>query len=263
MDEILKSSIDEVHSHVVKCADQIVNTLVEDRRIDGAHSKEFILFCKQLLKLVPTVSQPPWLHEVIKKFDRKQIATNYNPNIAPAFAKFLLLNFNEIRKPILTPNEIDFDFDLAFEQARDKQAIPRIFESLVVKLEKIIAADVIDSRVVQQALERLKTLLKRNKRGSLTSILVSIHYGRFVMKAFTGTLSASKHLKPMVDAFKEEFEEAETKVQNAETTLKEQAVRRLVNEERLKAYLEGTSEGTNSVAGYITFEDAQTDSAEQ
>jgi len=205
-----------------------------------------------LFKLLPDISKPHWLTALLKQFRGKELSTRYNENHAAAFVAFILSNIHDMEAPILSPDEVSYDFDRAFDEVREKQDIPATFESLVAKLEEIIAADLIDSRVVQEALERLMALLTRNKHGSLTSILVSLHYGRFAIKAFAGALSANKYLKPMVDASKEEFAAAEAKVQMAEATLKEEAIRRLTHEERLIAYLAQNGADASAVAGYLT-----------
>jgi hypothetical protein len=188
--------------------------------------------------------------------------SNLRDSYASEFCTFVLANLREIEKPILTPDEVNYDFDRAFDDVREAQNVPATFDSLIEKLATIIAADLIDSRVVQEALERLMALLKRNKHGSLTSILVSMHYGRFVLKAFGGALAENKYLKPMIEAFKKEFAVAEGKVQKAEETLKEEAIRRLTNEERLKAYLKQSGAGASSVAGYLEMDEGESDTTE-
>lgn len=251
MDTTLKASIDEVHRHVVGCAHDIISTLIDHESFDSSAANELLLYASQLSKLTPEVSKPAWLVTILGQFDGKELRTNYGNNCASEFATFILSNIRNIEAAILTPDEVNYDFDLAFEDAREAEGIPTSFDNLVSKLEQIIAADLIDSRVVQEALDRLMALLKRNKHGSLTSILVSMHYGRFALKAFAGALAANKYLQPMVEAFKEEFGVAEAKVRRAEATLKEEAIRRLTNQERLMAYLHQNGEGASSVAGYI------------
>jgi len=251
MDPSLLKSIDEVHQHIIECAHKILSTLIDANHLDSSLGKEMLLYAKQLLKLLPEVSCPEWLREILNKFDGKEIRQNVGGNCSAEFVSFLLLNFNAIELRILTPDQLNYDFDRVFDDVREAEGIPEVFDRLVEMLERIIAADLIDSRVVQEALERLMALFNRNKHGSLTSILVSLHYGRFALKAFGGALAANKYLKPMLDAFKEEFSIAETKIIRAEDTLKEEAIRRLTNRERLDAYLEKNDDAASSVAGYL------------
>ena len=251
MDENLKASIEKVHLHIVRCAHTIVNTLINNRNFNSNAANELMIYASQLFKLLPDVSRPEWLATLLANFDGKQLSQGFSENHASEFAAFILSNIPDMEAPILTPDEVNYDFDRAFDDVREAQEIPATFDNLIAKLEQLIAADLIDSRVVQQALERLMALLKRNKHGSLTSILVSLHYGRFALKAFGGALTANKYLKPMLEAFKEAFAEAEAKVQKAEAVLKEEAIRRLTNEERLKAYLAQNAADASSVAGYL------------
>ena len=55
----------------------------------------------------------------------------------------------------------------------------------------------------------------------------------------------------MVDSFKEEFEIAEEKVRKAEESLKREAICRLVNQERLTLFIEGSNGDTKYIAGYL------------
>ena len=240
-----------MHRHIVGRASTIIRKLIAHNDYDADAADELMLYAAQLDRLVPEVSKPSWLSEILRTFDGKRLSPRYQTNSAAEFASFIISNQRNIESPILTPDEVNFDFDLAFDQVRESVDISTTFETLVTKLEEIIAADLIDSRVVQQALERLTALFRRNKHGSLASILVSMHYGRFALKAFSGALAANKYLKPMVDAFKQEFAVAEAKIEKAEATLKEEAVRRLTNEARLIAYLNQIGEDPTSIAGYL------------
>lgn len=67
---------------------------------------------------------------------------------------------------------------------------------------------------------------------------MSIHYGKFVLSAFGGTLSANKYIEPTVEAFKAEFSIAEERVARANKKTKERAIQRLTNTKRLAAFLD-------------------------
>jgi hypothetical protein len=251
MDANLRNSVDEVHRHIIACAHATMDSVIEKGTINSRKANELMIFAMQLSKLLPDPSKPSWLTALIQQFDGKELSAFQQPNSASEFARFIFSNIPYVETPILSPDEVNYDFDIAFHKVREDQGIPPAFDILVSKLEEIIATDLIDSRVVQQALERLMALLKRNKHGSLTSILVSLHYGRFALKAFGGALKANKYLKPLVEAFQEEFSIAERKVQTAEATLKKEAIRRLINQERLFEYIEQKGEDRNVIAGYL------------
>ena len=182
MDRTLKESIDSVHRAIADLSEKIIGSLIQSRAFSSNDVKELIIFTTQLRSLLPEESVPEWLPEILN-FKGSELNVQYKNNRADDFSNFLLSNLNRIKAPILTPDEVNYDFDLAFEKVREAADIPDTFDKLVGKLEEIIAMDVIDNRVVQQAIERLIALLNRNKHGSLTSILVSMHYGRFALKA--------------------------------------------------------------------------------
>jgi hypothetical protein len=251
MDTTLKKSIDEIHQHIIGCAHEIIKSLIQDGIFNARIANELLLYGSQLFKLLPEVSRPDWL-SLILEFNGKELRSSHTLNLSYEFSVCILSNFRDIESPILMPDDLNYNFDLAFDDARETENIPASFDNLISRLEAIIATDLIDSRVVQQSLEKLMVMLKRNRHGSLTSILVSLHYGRFAMKAFEGVLSANKYLKPLLEAFKEEFAVAETKVQKAEATLKEKAIRGLINEDRLMAYLAQNGGDASTVAGYLT-----------
>ena len=251
MDSNLRKSIDELHRHIISCAHDTINRVAQFNGVEHSTSNILMLDATQLLRLLPEVSKPVWLVKLVELFQGKILASNIGGNCSGKFANFLISNMSKIECPILAPDEVLYNFDHTFDEVRETEGIPNAFDSLVARLEEIIAADLIDSRVVQEALERLMALLKRNKHGSLTSILVSMHYGRFALKAFGGVLAANKYLKPMVDSFKEEFEIAEEKVRKAEESLKREAICRLVNQERLTLFIEGSNGDTKYIAGYL------------
>ncbi len=259
MDAHLRNSVDEVHRHIIACAHKLVRTLIDHKTYDQAQARELMIYAPQLFRLLPDASKPSWLTRLLEQFQNSKLSAHWADGKAPDFTSFLLSNMRDIEAPILAPDEVNYNFDIAFDKVREAQDIPATFDSLVAKLEKIIAADLIDSRVVQQSLKRLMALLKRNKHGSLTSILVSVHYGRFALKAFGGALAANKYLKPMVDAFKEEFAIAESKVEAAEATLKKEAIRRLTNQKRLMEYIQGSGGDTTAIAGYLGHDDSDAD----
>ncbi|WP_436716569.1 hypothetical protein U8335_03915 [Roseiconus lacunae] len=254
MDSVLKDVIDDVHQHVVETSHKIVRVLVAEQYLDTKAAGEFLLFSNQLFRLTPASAHPLWLTQTLDFSTENFIGGLKSAEVAD-FALFLLSNIHKIESPILSTDELRYDFDHAFDEAREAVDLSSTFEKLIERLEEIIAADVIDSRVVQQTLERLKALLKRNKHGSLTSILVSLHYGRFAIKAFEGVLSANKHLKPVVTAFKEEFSIAEEKVRDAEARLKKAAVERLTNEDRLRRFFVENRLDSSTVQGYLTLRD--------
>ena len=91
MDDTLKASIDEVHSHIAKLARGIINLLIAENRIEGSQSKELLLYANQLLKLLPENSEPKWLN-LLLGFEGERLSSRQNPNSAPQFAAFLQRN---------------------------------------------------------------------------------------------------------------------------------------------------------------------------
>lgn len=249
LDANLESSINEVHQHILGLAHKLINSLATARHYDSSVAKELLSSARQLFNLVPQQSRPKWLSTLIYRFNGKDLSPG---TVASSdFVAFIVSTTYQFERPILSPEDIEFNFDLAFDEVRDSQRLPDTFDNLIAKLEEIIATDLIDSRVVQEALERLMALFKRNKHGSLASILVTMNFGRFALNAFGRSLAAVPVLKPLVEAFREEFSKAETKVHAAEETLKKEAVRRLTNQDRLIAYLEQSDTDISSIAGFL------------
>jgi len=254
MESNLRNSIDELHQHIIDTSETILSQLVQTSNLNASVSEELLIYVDQLKRLVPEVSKPKWIEDLLQ-FKGKYLSSQYHGNSASQFASMLHMVSPIIRNPILSPDEALFSFDNSFEEVRDSIGVPETFESLVQKLEEIIAADLIDSRLVQEAIERLTILFRRNKHGSLTSILMAMHYGRFALKAFSGALEANKYLKPLVQSFKEEFSVAEEKVKQSEELLKEEAIKRLTNESRLKSFLLQTKKDPSTLKGFIDLED--------
>jgi hypothetical protein len=233
----------------------IIECQIEIGQFSEKQTHELLLYSSQLLKLLPAVSVPQWLHDLDTQFSGLTITRGHTDNRASAFGLFLMSRLSEIESPLLSPDEVQYDFDVAFAKIRDQNEIPEEFDRLVSRLEEIIAADLIDSRIVQDSLERMKVLLRRNRKGSLASILVSIHYSRFALKTFGGVLSANKYLKPMIDAFKEEFAIAESKVRDAQELLKRESVVKLTNQSRLSDFLDQNYVRRDTIAGFIEWDE--------
>ena len=157
----------------------------------------------------------------------------------------------KIEQPIFVGEAATLDLDSLFDEQRDRFQVPGLFDALISRLEEIIAADVIEHRTVQEAIQRLKAVLARNRRGSLASILLTMNYGRFVMNAFGGVLSANKYTKPIVESFTQEFQAANAAVDQATEATKREAIRRLTNPKRLEMFIEEQPEARAAIAGYL------------
>lgn len=208
IDPVLKMSIRELHTHVQDLTDLAFRSFYSSKRLDSSLASEITQAAIQLLKIVPKSAQPSWLVE-LAEFNKSDFYLYEN---CIKLIDFIICNLREIKTSIAFPDEQGLDFDALFAEVREKEDIASTFNSLIKTLEDIISADLVDSRIVQESLEQLLVLLRRSRTGSLTSVLMTFHYGRFVLNGFKGFLSNNEHLKPFVEAFEAEYLKAEKKV---------------------------------------------------
>ncbi len=261
-DNLLPQAIERQHKATIEKVHEYLDRMVQGNGLHQSLMAEDIVgYSLQLFRLLPKESVPNWLEHLVTNFSNANLDQSYSTNNATEFAQFILVNYARIIEPILLGDDLLYDFDAAYATIRDEENIPETFDKLVELLEQIIALDLVESRTVQDALDRLRSLLRRNRRGSLASILVTFHYGNFFLKGFEGALSTVPQLKPIVEAFKKEFKIAEDKVKHTQQILKRTAASRLTNEERLTVYLAQTGVERNSIAGYLEEAASNTETA--
>ncbi|HMO15295.1 MAG TPA: hypothetical protein PKD64_10385 [Pirellulaceae bacterium] len=138
-----------------------------------------------------------------------------------------------------------------FREQAERVNLTAVFEQLVSRLSELIALDVIDNRLVHEALTRLHALFRRNKRGSFAAVLLTMNFGRFFLNSFGGMLRANKYAKPVVESFEKEFAEASEIVRQAEEATKKEMVARLTNPARMQLFLEANPDLQSTISGYL------------
>jgi hypothetical protein len=253
-DEELQSAIDSVRSAVVEQATGVINSLAIHQDL-FPESSRFVEYCNQLRRLLPQYAIPNWLKEACETFGAAYLRSPDNNQI---LCRFILSHFHRMQVPILI-GEAAFDLDSVFDERRDKAGIPDLFDNLVEQLTQIIAQDVIEHRTVAEAIQRLKSVLAKNRRGSLAAILLSVNYGQFVLDSFRGVLSANKYTKPFIDTLTSEFAKAKDAVNTAKQSTEQETIRVLTHLKRLELFMEQFPEVEPVVAGYLPLRQRQVD----
>lgn len=142
---------------------------------------------------------------------------------ASQLSKWLYSHYHVIREKILIPDEVgEVDFDEVYEQVRDEFDISSLFDNLVDQIGLIIATDLVESRTVSDALERLRVILKSNRKGSQAAIFASMNYAKFFRKTFKGYLE--KLGGPAIKAFNEAYDEAKEAVEKVDDEYRKKAM---------------------------------------
>ncbi len=162
--EELQRAIDNVHRALVICTDTIIECL-SAKGETHTESHRWVEYANQLERLVPDYAVPVWLKDACVSFGGRY---DYNHN--KAMAIFVTTRAPEIKQPILVGEAASLNVEELFSEQAEKANLEQLFESLVAKLSELIALDVIENRLVHEALTRLHALFRRNKRGSFAAV---------------------------------------------------------------------------------------------
>jgi hypothetical protein len=243
----LQTAIDSVHLALIKCNDEIIQSLADQRMYENEATR-WIEYANQLRRLVPDYAVPNWLTLACSKFGaRYNSRQNHYQNIAV----FTTLKAPEINQPILVGEAASLNVEELFQEQADKVHLNEVFERLVEKLSELIALDVIDNRLVHESLTRLHALFRRNKHGSFAAVLLTMNFGRFFLDSFSGLIREIKFAKPIIESFEKEFAEASAIVQQAEEATKKEMIVRLTNPARMQLFIESNTQLQPTISSYL------------
>ena len=157
--EDLQTAIENIHYSLIERTSEIIAALTGGGSI-GEDATSWVEYANQLLRLVPQYAEPVWLIDACGRFG----TTFYNDSEHRSdIAKFVTSRLPEIQKPIVIGEAATLDLDQLFNTQSERFELTSVFEKLVTLLSELIAADVIENRVVHDSLKRLNALFRRNK----------------------------------------------------------------------------------------------------
>lgn len=156
--------------------------------------------CKDLRDILPDAYRPSWIEEL--RLAAMQHGSNKSKGIADRFNQYLVKNYHQIQ-PIKFMDPTKVNLDSIFEQARDSNELPELFDKMAAQLEAIIKTNKVDSSAVLAALNKMIDLLRANRKGSYTSIVSTRFAARFLWNMCKTTLENI----PGVAVARETFEE--------------------------------------------------------
>ena len=245
--EDLQSAVDNIHQSLIQRTDIIIKFLA-NRNPVGDQAYSWVEYANQLQRLVPDHAVPLWLSDACSLFGESFNNDIKNLN---SMAIFVTVRAPEIKQAIMVGDAAMLNLEHLFKEQSERFHLDEIFENLVFRLSELIEADVIDNRVVHDSLKRLNVLFKRTKNGSLSTVLLTMNFGRFFLRSFGGVLKANKYAKPIIENFEEEFSEASNILQKAEEETKKEMVSRLISNQRMELFIESNPELKETVAGFL------------
>jgi len=245
--EDLQAAVDNIHNALIQCTMQIIGSLANQNNY-ATNAGRWIEYANQLQRLVPDYAAPAWLVKACSEF-----GLQYSPqqNHYGMLAEFTTTRAPEINQPIIVGEAASLDVENLFRIQSERFDLNGVFERLVSRLAELIAADVIDNRIVHESLTRLHALFRRTKNGSFATVLMTMNFGRFFLKSFGGLLRANKYAKPIVENFEKEFAEASDIVRQAEEATKREMISKLTNRARMHLFLESNPELQSTIAGFL------------
>ena len=111
-----------------------------------------------------------------------------------------------------------FDFDGLYEKHKASSRIPDLFDRLIELLEKIVHSGEIDSVRMLRALERIIATLKRNRRGSFFSVVLTWNFTATYLKNFAwNVLTSIPPLQAPITALRETLVDLDAEMCNLQT----------------------------------------------
>ncbi len=208
---------------------------------------KWVEYANQLKRLVPDYAIPTWLKDACKVFG---VEFDLNKKYSE-LAIFVTARAPEIKVPILVGEAATLNLEKIFIDQSERFNLDQVFESLVSRLAELIAADVIENRLIDDSLKRLNALFRRTKHGSLATVLLTMNFGRFFLNSFGDVLKANKYAKPIIENFENEFAHASEVVQKAEEETKKEMISMLINSARMDLFLESNSELRETVSTFL------------
>lgn len=245
--EDLQTAIENIQNSLIERTDEIIHKLATGENTNS-NSSTWVEYANQLRRLTPDYATPAWVVDACTEFGERFHGIPLNVS---KIAEFVTTRAPEIRKPILVGEAASLNLEGLFAEQSKRFQLDQIFENLVSRLSELIKADVIDNRVVDDSLKRLNALFRRTKNGSLSTVLLTMNFGRFFLKSFGGILKANKYAKPVIESFENEFAEASDIVQKAEEETKKQMVLRLINPQRMDLFIDSNPDLKEIVAGFL------------
>jgi hypothetical protein len=242
-EEHLQNTIEKVQTALVSSSESIISSLAVGQAVDETTEYLWIEKARQLRQLVPPTVSPLWL----KKSQIFIGATNQKKELI----SFIVTRISEIKRPILLDDDVALDVEQMFTDFAATRGLDALFDRLISLLAEIIIADVLNDKTVDEALRRLQSLLRRAKRGSLATVLMTMNFGRFVTSCFSDMLKENKYTKHLAENFEEEFRRASEVVKLAEEDTKRQCVARLTNSKRLSQLAIAKPAIASKIAGFL------------
>ena len=245
--EDLQTAVDNVHLSLIDQTETIIDALSTRDDITRPGSR-WVEYANQLLRLVPDYAMPNWLPAACSEFGTDLV---HNTRTLNSLARFVTREAPSIAKKIIVGDAAMLDLEQLFAEQSQRFDLNQVFENLVARLSELIAADVVDYRIVNDSLNRLNALFKRTRNGTLSTVLLTMNFGRFFLRSFGGVLKANKYTKPIIESFEKEFDEASKIVQQAEEETKKEMVQRLIQRQRMELFLEANPDLKDTVAGFL------------
>ncbi|MCH7764759.1 MAG: hypothetical protein IIB95_13660, partial [Candidatus Marinimicrobia bacterium] len=159
----LQNAVDNIHNALMECTKNVIVEISNQNSFSYETGGQWVEYANQLQRLVPEYAAPGWLSQACNKFGLK---FNNNSKYRAMLAGFATTKAPEIYQPILVGEAASLNVEELFRTQSQRFELNAVFESLVSRLAELIAADVIDNRIVHESLTRLHALFRRNRNGS-------------------------------------------------------------------------------------------------
>ncbi len=172
---------------------------------------------KNLRQALSQGDQPSWL----LPFERSltaYVANNANATVGQALITTFGNSYADVQRhewSFEAMAESSFDFDGLYREFEDSSRIPELFDKLVNLLEQILKSGAVDSVRVLRQLELIIASLRKNRKGSYFSVVMTWKFGGYYLKnVLWGIVKEIPVVRVPVIALRETMEEIDNEMTN-------------------------------------------------
>ena len=168
--KFLVTTVTTKHNEAKQAVERFLQTLISsgDANTRLASVRDAINAVAVLQGVLHENYRPAWLAQLLSNL--KKYETQHQRDTGVQAAKLVAT----VTYPEMVAHQwtfadvlsIGYDFDAIFENARDANAIPELFDEIVVCLQQIVDSEAIDSVRMLKELESLIATLKNSRKGS-------------------------------------------------------------------------------------------------
>lgn len=206
--EFLKHGMAEKFSRIKSCVEALLVQFA-DAKIDGICATAAYLAdaCKEYTALLPPKFRPEWLKALTQAAE--QCTRDKPTEIRQHLVRTVLDQYHKIEAVPFVDVIDGPSFDQIYAQMAEQGRLRELFDKMIDSIENMLAAGAIRSEQCLEALHKILSLLRANRKGSIFSMRQTILSARFLwnfVKEALDDVPGIGHFKRAAEKTQEEME---------------------------------------------------------